>query len=309
MLKSIFTIQFFIAGFAFFLLSWALWEIFVHRNKQRRIGRGYWLGLLVALTCVSMIFCIAHGLVAGLGHSEELKFLWPFRCFLTFLIVAVFPMLGLRLALGIKNSRLSFAFLILFLAPLPFSITTITPGISGRVLDEERKPVEGAYVYYEQMPAQPGPHFGYGLLRTDRSGNFTLSLHMDFHIPFFYSMPFERPVFPDKLSLVVYAPVLNNYCRIEDGYEGHSAQEGLQLDIEGQPRKTDFVLFDMSGRPEEYYASLHELFYSSPIRRYLRSPAEKGEFIDILRGRYRQFLGVYGNAVRDGHPVEGKLQN
>jgi hypothetical protein len=182
-----------------------------------------------------------------------------------------------------------------------FSIS-LGPGVSAQLVDENGRPIAGAYVLVFHLTPAPGISLRQpvayrtdrALIRPDAAGRFRIPRQLHFHLPFFQ---FIRP---PRFRLSIYVPGLHNFCRIEDAQAwqvDEPCASGQMQTVAGPPER-ELKFFDLSARPEHWYYSLFQLVYTLRFDQGRPDPDQR-ELAAAMRKDYEQFAGQYGGTVRE----------
>jgi hypothetical protein len=189
--------------------------------------------------------------------------------------------------------------LILVLVLFAASIS-ITPATSAKIVDEQNRPLAGAFVYaFHHTPAivnplghRPPDRTTVSLFRSDASGLISIPRQCHFHLPFL------QFVYKPYLEIAVYVPSLHNFCRIDvdpdwdPQYPCSSEQSRF--------RKTDglLILYNLSAKPESWYYSVFQLAYNAFVRLHA-APADRAELAAAMKQEYKQFGAAYAQVPRE----------
>jgi hypothetical protein len=207
--------------------------------------------------------------------------------------------------------RLLLPLAILVCVFLGFSVS-FTPGRAARLVDDEGRPVVGAYVFAIHRAAPklffPLAYWDGTFTRTDGTGRFSILLKIHFR------MPFLQFFFPVTLWIATYAPGLHNYCSIDDAGRWRISPpcEGRSVRITNPPEGPVIALRDMRERPDYRFDALWQLIYAMPILEVNGPQAEKAELVSRVRKEFDLFASQYGSLLwekRRDSPVRKKVDD
>lgn len=269
--------------------------------KRERVEKKHIIAAVIAIIILLSLYWFYLQLKAGLLHGDRtLSSQIPWQILLTAVVLIVLPAINLAVYRRTLSRRLFMVLTIIASLLLISSLIYITPGVKARLVDENQKPIPGAYVFYKRQnyflfSNWSTSHF----TRTDSGGNFSIPIKLNFCLPFEYSFGFKK-LSSEKMPIFIYSPGLYNYCRVDDAYTWTAAKPGTRrhLEVINPPPGAVVMLHDMRSDPGKSFRALFQLVFRTPITGMDASAAEKRELISLLQEKYDWFVKTYGDRPR-----------